>query len=1280
MLSPRRAAVLVLSLALLVMPSPRANTPVAATVSDALTPLGQVGGPVSAVAVQGDAASSALYAYLGVGPRLVVLDVSDPTNPIELGSTAPFPSFVEDIAVHGTLAYVAAGDSGLRVVDASNPTRPQELGAWDSPGYAEGVALSGTLICLADGPNGLHVLDVSDPSAPLRLSSAWKTHFAFDVLWHGGLAYVAAGGSGLLVVDLQNPTLPVEVGQVDTPGNAYGVAGDPERNPYIYVADGWGGLVVLDITRPTEPLILSRLAMPGWALDVTVEGGLAYVADGAFGLRVIDVQDAGQPREVGAWTGADLARRLVVSGSTVLLADTGLGLHLLDVHDPAVVTKQGVYSPIADARQVAVEGGLAAVASGFQGLRLVDVSQPTSPMEVGSFDCAGAFAMGTALHGTVAFVGTTLQRPHDKIELRVIDVTEPASPTLLAAWDAPADFGPFREMVVQDGRLYVAEESGLGVVDVSDPAHPAALGHLWFDLERKMATVGVAVQGQYAYVAYAAYGLRVVDVSRPADLHIVGSVLPQGGCAGVAVAGDRAYCVSGFDGLAVIDVSQPTSPTVLGRVDTPGYATAVTLAGELALVSDGGGGLVVVDVADGHNPRVMARADTPGSAWQATAAGGRVYVADGRGGLSIYELAALVGGAAPETGATALETKSGGSRAEPGEEQRLAASRREDLARLTAAEQAAARLRVTYAGLFTPAGPAAVAVTHTVTTTADSGPGTLRAALLAAGPGDTILFDPAMFPPSQPATITLQSALPPLAKGGLTLDGSSAGVVLDGRLLPDSELGLWLPSDGNAVRGLTLVHFALIGINVTGNDNTLGGDRGIGVGPSGQGNVVGFSGGGIQLGALARGNHVEGNLVGTDPTGSVPWFNWMGVGLGIGPTDNVIGGPTAGRRNLISGNQTGVQLLGEGTNSNVVAGNLIGTDLSGSYAIPNQWGVELVWSAAGNVIGGDSPAERNWISGNSEHGILLGDSGTANNAIIGNWIGTDASGNKPLGNQPGIGVYGCGWNRIGGAKPGEGNVIVSERGYGVDMAGYDASDNVIVGNWIGLAADGLSAPGNGVGLNLHVAARRTLIGGAGPADGNLIAGNSIGIALGNAGTEHNWVLGNVIGGSEERGQREDGIWIAEYASRNRVQGNTIACSAQNPPGKRAGVRIEQGAGNTLRRNSMWANGDKGILLVDGGNQMLPAPVIEQAASASVSGTACPGCTVELYSGEGNQGRWYEGATVAGADGRFAFTKTGGCSGPFLTATATDALGNTSEFSAPALVIRARVSIPVVTRN
>jgi hypothetical protein len=91
-----------------------------------------VGGEMQAVFGQGD------RAYVGEGPRLTILDVSDPASPVVLGKTAPWSAMVEDIAVHDAYAYVTLGSAGLRIVDVFDPTAPVEIGC---PGWKNSSVL-----------------------------------------------------------------------------------------------------------------------------------------------------------------------------------------------------------------------------------------------------------------------------------------------------------------------------------------------------------------------------------------------------------------------------------------------------------------------------------------------------------------------------------------------------------------------------------------------------------------------------------------------------------------------------------------------------------------------------------------------------------------------------------------------------------------------------------------------------------------------------------------------------------------------------------------------------------------------------------------------------------------------------------------------------------------------------------------------------------------------------------------------------------------------------------
>jgi parallel beta-helix repeat protein len=477
-------------------------------------------------------------------------------------------------------------------------------------------------------------------------------------------------------------------------------------------------------------------------------------------------------------------------------------------------------------------------------------------------------------------------------------------------------------------------------------------------------------------------------------------------------------------------------------------------------------------------------------------------------------------------------------------------------------------------------------------------------------------------------------------------------------------------SDGNIIQG------NLIGTDITGTaalGNTSNGvrlmrysagttDTLIGGSGPGQGNVIsGNNSHGVNI-FVSTGNTIEGNLIGTNADGDAVLANGS-HGIYLDNADNsTIGGTTAGHRNVISGNiNSGIRI--DSSTGNVVQGNYIGTNASGTSALANTgYGIQMIGASSGNTIGGTTAGHRNVISGNAGTGVYL--DGATGNAIEGNHIGTDAAGTGSVANN-GYGILflnGADYNTIGGTTTSHRNVISGNAQYGVHIE--NSTGNAIQGNYFGTDAAGTAALPNGTdGVSLDNGANSNTIGGS-AAGANLIANNG-----------------------------RDGVAITGstdcVVSHNQVLGNT-----------RIGVVVWDTAAvrNKVSRNSIYGNGGLGIDLLgngvtdnDGNNNNLDKPnrgynfpvftageFGVESGNVEVSGTAPPNAIIEFYyvgaaadpSGHG-EGNTFLGSTTADGAGDFAITLTGLSAGDEISAIAISPAGdpsgegNTSEFSANA---------------
>ena len=506
--------------------------------------------------------------------------------------------------------------------------------------------------------------------------------------------------------------------------------------------------------------------------------------------------------------------------------------------------------------------------------------------------------------------------------------------------------------------------------------------------------------------------------------------------------------------------------------------------------------------------------------------------------------------------------------------------------------------------------PRLLLTTYTVTTIADDGDGSLRAAIQQVNNDSTPDVITFAIPGGGPQVIKLASSLDPI-ENTVTIDGTTqqgyAGtplVSIDGSLAgPFSGDGLTIQANDTIVQGLGILNSGGNGISISGLGATgncvIRGDY-IGVDPAslatapnqgdgvlllgapnnvigqpGAGNVIGGNtGDGIDVSAGSTNELIQSNFIGISRARSEIGLGPIRISNGLdgiflqGATAVTVGGTAAGAGNVISFNSSFAVFVSGGS-GNLFQGNLIGTDPTGLLARGNGSGVH-VEASTDNTIGGSAAGAGNVISANTGDGLAV-ISASSGNLIEGNSIGVGVDGQAMLGNTGnGILVDGSPGNTIGGAASGSANLIAANGGDGVSLQDVGSPGTVVQGDKI------FNNSGNGVSIR-GVSSSGTVV------QGDQILSNS-GEGISILDTPSNAVLNNIIGGN-----RLDGVAIQAVnasASGNLLQGNFIGTdpSGARVPNQLDGVSILNSGNNTIggtsstARNVISANSYNGISL------------------------------------------------------------------------------------------------------
>jgi autotransporter-associated beta strand protein/parallel beta-helix repeat protein len=479
--------------------------------------------------------------------------------------------------------------------------------------------------------------------------------------------------------------------------------------------------------------------------------------------------------------------------------------------------------------------------------------------------------------------------------------------------------------------------------------------------------------------------------------------------------------------------------------------------------------------------------------------------------------------------------------------------------------------------------------------------GDLRYCLTKAGNGDTVAFHIGSNGSQQ--DINVEAALPAITHS-ITIDGTTQAssystplIHISGTNLSSAADGLDIRAGNVTVKGLVINRFSpgngihldgagatgdvivgnWIGTNTSGGSNSAAGNQtGILIDGGAYNNTIGGTTAGdrnvisnntddgVKIASGSTGNLIEGNFIGTDYTGAANVGNGeygvyvLGSNNTVGGSSSVVSGKLAGAGNVVSGNTQGGVILEYGS-GNKVQGNFVGTDVTGTSAIPNNPtgknknndyldGIDVIDGSYGATIGGASTLDANGnlaglgnlVSGNGFDGVFIGNwfsSGYSeiDTFVQGNFVGTTVTGTKKLANysngvELGVGAYDT---TIGGSAAGTGNLLSGNGSLGLEVSnGGDGSGaatmTTVQGNEIGTTVAGTANLANaGGGVSLDSGSSSTTLGGATASTGLIAQGAGSVAGLPAA------YVGNLISGNTD-----DGIDVSSSNS-NLIEGNVV---------------------------------------------------------------------------------------------------------------------------------------------
>ncbi len=583
--------------------------------------------PVVDVEVQG------MKAYLGMynsstSTQIAIVEISNPSDISLLGESSAWYE-TKAIAVEGDALWAgqyddASIDYGIIAYDVQDPSNPHWVIGFGMDNYVTDIETLGAYIYytsynVADNTS-LRVLYDEDPAGfetfPAKCNWECNLSLGLDIVGHS--AYIAASTEGFYVLNITNKFSPVEIGYVNTPGNATDVIVD---GGLAYLADGSAGVHVIDIRDPTNPTIISTYDTPGHAQRLVKQGRTLFVADGNGGVQVFDTFDPNHIAFVTEIASIPYAYDVDLYGENLVIA-TNDGIYTYKVG--FLKNYDSFYSNVYDDHEVwdvKVIGDIAYIAGGRDGLITLNVRDPNNPILLDN-DIIGVtpFYRKLDVRGNFAYIADYGNA------FRIYDISDPAN-------IFQTNFrvlGQATDVMVSGDYAFIADGT-LGVY-IYNISNPYVIPSPYSSFTVTSNVTALWIQGPLLYIVGktgANVGLAIydiTDISTPVEIYKWDLINVDH--YDVYVDGDSLFLVDQLGYYEHWDVTDPTSTGFGDYISTSSKPSGVWGFGPYMLVADHNSGVTMINTSDITDIQKIGNCPNATLATQISTSGDFTYVAN----------------------------------------------------------------------------------------------------------------------------------------------------------------------------------------------------------------------------------------------------------------------------------------------------------------------------------------------------------------------------------------------------------------------------------------------------------------------------------------------------------------------------------------------------------------------------------------------------------------------------------------------------------------------------